>query len=335
VHLVPESAPCFRIHGELREARPEPLTREECASMLLDIAPDNAQEAIRNDLQADFPYVLEGVGRHRVNVFAERRGLASVIRLVPPAAPGPDTLGLPPRVRDITSMQNGLVLVTGRTGSGKSTTQAALVDLLNEARPVHIITLEDPIEYLHERKRGLVNQREIGRHSVSCPAALRAALREDPDVMVGGEMRDLVTMRLAVEAAETGHLVIATLHTPTAVGAVQRLIEAFPVAEQQQVRLMLSDSLRMVIAQSLVKRVDGAGRVGVFELLLCTQPVSALIRENKLNQVLGVMQTGKENGMRTFDMALLDLVASHAITGEEGYSRAQSKDAFKPYLKGA
>lgn len=335
VHLVPGAPPAFRVHGEMVELKAPPLSPADVESLLADVmpaagAPDGIQE-----MEYDLSYVVPFVGRHRVNIFRERRGLASVIRLIPLQAPGLAQLGLPAQVRSIVSLQQGLVIVTGRSGSGKSTTQAALVDLINEARPVHIVTLEDPIEYLHERKRGLVNQREIGRHSKSFAHALRAALREDPDVMVVGEMRDLVTMRMAVEAAETGHLVIATLHTPTAVGAIQRLIESFPSAEQQQVRLMLADSLRMVIAQMLVRRATEPGRVGAFELLLCTPAIGAMIRENKLNQVQAVLQTGRAEGMKTMDAALLELVEARQILPEDAFARAENKDAFRAYLKDA
>jgi twitching motility protein PilT len=332
VHVVPESRPAFRIHGDLVDVGDEPLSAEDTERMIGDILPPRFREALKDGMQADFPHVVAGVGRHRVNVFQERRGLSAVVRLIPLEAPSYNELGLPPQVKNVVSMQQGLVIVTGRTGSGKTTTMAALVNLLNEARPVHIITLEDPIEYLHERRRGLVNQREVGRHSVSFPAALRSALREDPDVIVVGEMRDLVTIRLAVEAAETGHLVIATLHTPSAVGAVQRLVEAFPVTEQQQVRLMISDSLRMVVAQSLVRRASGKGRVGAFELLVNTQAVSGLIRENKFNQIAAVMQTGKAEGMKTMDASLLELLQAREITAEDAYARALNKDAFRQHV---
>lgn len=334
LHLVPGSPPAFRIHGEMIELDLPPLRSEDIESMLGDVLPVHHADP-DEATELDVSYVVPFVGRHRVNVFQERRGTASVIRLIPHQAPGISQLGLPAPVRSIVSLQQGLVIVTGRSGSGKSTTQAAMVDLINEARPVHIITLEDPIEYLHERKRGLVNQREIGRHSRSFAHALRAALREDPDVMVVGEMRDLVTMRMAIEAAETGHLVIATLHTPTAVGAIQRLIESFPSTEQQQVRLMLADSLRMVVAQALVRRASGAGRVGAFELLLSTPAISAMIRENKLNQVQAVLQTGRSEGMRTMDAALLELVEQRQILPEDAYARAENKEAFRAYLKDA
>lgn len=335
VHLVPGSPPAFRIHGDLVNASDVLLTREDTEALLLPTVPARLREELERDLGADFSHVVPGVGRHRVNVFMERRGWSAVVRLIPGEPPRLRELGLPTLVREIVSLNQGLVLVTGRSGSGKSTTMAALVDLLNEMRPVHVITLEDPIEYLHERKQALVNQREIGRHSESFPLALRAALREDPDVMVVGEMRDLVTMRMAVEAAETGHLVIATLHTPTAVGAIQRLIEAFPSAEQQQVRLMLADALRMVVAQALIRRKKGPGRVGAFELLVCTPAIGALIRENKLTQVAAQMQIARADGMKTLDHALLELVAAGEISPEDAYARALNKEAFRGMLPGA
>lgn len=334
VHVVPGSPPAFRVHGELIEISAPSLTREDADSLIREVVPERMAADLERDLEVDFSYVVPSVGRHRINVFHERRGLSAVVRLIPGEVPSFARIGLPPQLRAIVSMQQGLVLVTGRSGSGKSTTQAALVDLLNESRPVHIVTLEDPIEYLHDRKRGLVNQREIGRHSMGFPVALRAALREDPDVIVVGEMRDMVTMRMAVEAAETGHLVIATLHTPTAVGAVQRLIESFPGSEQQQVRMMLADSLRMVIAQTLVRKATGPGRLAVFELLLCNQAIGAMIRENKLSQVQAALQTGRAEGMRTMDQALLERVEAREINPEDAYSRASNKDLLRGFLNG-
>ncbi|MBL6975571.1 MAG: Flp pilus assembly complex ATPase component TadA, partial [Deltaproteobacteria bacterium] len=209
----------------------------------------------------------------------------------------------------------------------------AIVNRLNETKSLHIITLEDPIEYIHHRKKSLVNQREIGRHTKSFPVALRSALREDPDVVVVGEMRDLTTMRLAVEAAETGHLVVGTLHTPNAVGAVERLIEAFPATEQQQVRLMLADSLKMVLAQHLIPKKDGPGRVGCFEVLVCTPAVGNLIRDNKINQLPGIMQTGKAAGMKTMDSALFELMSTRAISSKEAYVRAVNKEPFQHHVQ--
>ncbi|MBM4396016.1 MAG: PilT/PilU family type 4a pilus ATPase [Deltaproteobacteria bacterium] len=334
LHIVPGSPPAFRVHGELVPACDEPLTPEAAAALVREMLPEGRAAGLAEGLQADFPYVLPGAGRHRVNVFSERRGLASVVRLIAGDPPPIEALGLPVKVGDVVSMQQGLVLVTGRTGAGKTTTMAALVGLIAAAKPVHVITLEDPIEYLHDHARGLVNQREIGKHSQSFPAALRSALREDPDVIVVGEMRDVVTMRLAVEAAETGHLVLATLHTPTAIGAVQRLIESFPAVEQQQVRLMLSDSLRMVISQMLLRRVDALGRIACFELLVATHAIASLVRENKLMQVPGLMQIGKGEGQQTFDGALLELLQAGRIGAEDAFMRAVNKEPFRPFLKG-
>ncbi len=334
VHLVSGAPVAFRVHGRMTEPEPgRALTPEDVERLVRPMVPQRLARDLERDFQADFSYVVPGLGRHRVNVFMERRGLAAVIRLIPAEVPSIATLGLPPQVKDVTTFQQGLVLVTGRAGSGKTTTLAALVNLINETRAVHVITLEDPIEYLHPRKRSLVNQREVGRHTLSFPAALRAALREDPDVIVVGEMRDLVTTRLAIEAAETGHLVLATLHTPDAVGAVERLIEVFPAAEQQQVRLMVSDSLKMVVAQTLIPDATGTGRVGCFELLVCTPAVSNLIRENKVNQIPSLLQTGRAQGMRTFDSALLELVQSGRIAAEEAYMRAVNKEAFRPLVR--
>jgi len=331
-HFVPGSRCAFRMHGEIEEVGQEVFDPETTKRMIHEILPDRLSEDLEKDLQVDFSYFVQGLGRHRVNVFHERRGIAAVIRLIPPEIPSLASLGLPPQVKEITSMQQGLVLVTGRSGSGKTTTLAALVNLLNETNALHIITLEDPIEYLHHRKRSLVNQREVGRHTVSFPAALRSSLREDPDVIVVGEMRDLTTMRLAVEAAETGHLVMGTLHTPDAVGAVERLVEAFPSSEQQQVRLMLADSLKIVIAQTLIRKVSTAGRVGCFEVLVCTSAVGNLIRDNKMNQIPGIMQTGKSVGMKTMDSALFELMTARSISPRDAYVRALNKDTFQKYV---
>ncbi|MBP7126391.1 PilT/PilU family type 4a pilus ATPase [Myxococcota bacterium] len=334
LHLVPGSPPAFRIHGELREIQGPPLTEAECRDLVMSVVPESLREEVVRAMGGDFSHDLPGVGRHRVNVFQERRGWSAVFRLVPTRPPHVRELGLPPQVREAAGLTQGLVLVTGRSGSGKTSTLAALVDRINEARPCHVVMLEDPIEYVHERKRALVNQREIGRHSASFPAALRAALREDPDVIVVGEMRDLLTMRMAIEAAETGHLVLATLHTPTAVGAIQRLIESFPASEQAQVRLMLADSLRLVVAQMLVRRRSGSGRVGVFEVLPVTMAVSALIRENKLAQLLAQMQVGRGEGFRPMDVALAERVRTGDISLEDAVSRAQNPEVLRAAVGG-
>lgn len=334
LHLVPGSPPAYRIHGELREIEGPALSESECRDLVRSVVPEALQEEVLRAMGGDFSHDLPGVGRHRVNVFLERRGWSAVFRLVPSRPPHARELGLPPQVREAAGLSQGLVLVTGRSGSGKTSTLAALVDRINEARACHVVMLEDPIEYVHERKRALVNQREIGRHSASFPAALRAALREDPDVIVVGEMRDLLTMRMAIEAAETGHLVLATLHTPTAVGAIQRLIESFPASEQAQVRLMLADSLRLVVAQMLVRRRNGQGRVGVFEVLPVTMAVSALIRENKLAQLLAQMQVGRGEGLRTMDVALAERVRAGDITLEDAASRAQNPEVLRAAVGG-
>ena len=333
VHVVPGSPFAFRLHGDIKEIGKDALTSEKTREMILPMVPEASLADLEQDLQLDFSYVVQGLGRHRVNVFQERRGLSAVIRLIPPEVPGFSTLGLPPQVNEVSEYQQGLVLVTGRSGSGKTTTMAAIVNRLNETKSLHIITLEDPIEYIHHRKKSLVNQREIGRHTKSFPVALRSALREDPDVVVVGEMRDLTTMRLAVEAAETGHLVVGTLHTPNAVGAVERLIEAFPATEQQQVRLMLADSLKMVLAQHLIPKKDGPGRVGCFEVLVCTPAVGNLIRDNKINQLPGIMQTGKAAGMKTMDSALFELMSTRAISSKEAYVRAVNKEPFQHHVQ--
>lgn len=333
VHLFPSKPVCFRIHGNLVEREPKlVLSSETVEKAILEVLPEHLKGALNQDFQADFSYAIPGLGRHRVNCFAERRGLAAVIRLIPREVPTLASLGLPPQVKEVASLSQGLVIITGRSGSGKTSTLAALVNLINESRAVHIITLEDPIEFVHMRKKALINQREIGRHAPSFPLALRSALREDPDVIVVGEVRDLETARLVVEAAETGHLVLATLHTPDTASAIERLIDSFPAVEQQQVRLMVADSIKMVLAQTLIPRADSSGRVGCFEVLLGTQAVSNLIKENKVAQIPGILQTGRSLGMCTFDMSLMDLLKARLITAEEAYLRAMNKEPFRPFV---
>lgn len=332
VHIIPGLPPAFRINGSLADAG-SPMSPEAAEAAIREILPAHLASRYEQMQDADFSHVVEGVGRHRVNVFCERRGMASVIRLIASKSPRLEALGLPGRVKDIVHLQQGLVLVTGRSGSGKSSTMAALVREISERTPRHILTLEDPVEYVFPSAMGIVNQREVGKHTQSFAAALRAGLREDPDVIVIGEMRDTETMRRVLEASETGHLVIATMHTPDAVGAIMRLIESFPGQEQPQIRISMADSLRMILAQTLVPRADGKGRVAAVELMVINSAISTLIRENKVNQIKASVQLGRVDGMQTMDSALIKLLESGKIRVEDAISRAIDKDAFRAWTE--
>ena len=329
VHIVPGATIGFRIHGSFYDFNRDVLSAKDTEELLLPIIPGHLKQEFNTYLQVDFAYEVPGVGRFRVNIFRERRGIAGVFRIIPRDVPPIKTLGLPKIVSDVQYMQQGMVIVTGRSGSGKTTTLAAITQMINESRAAHIITLEDPVEYMFERKKSLITQREIGRDTVSFASALKAALREDPDVIVVGEMRDVESMRLALIAAETGHLVLTTLHTPTAAETINRLIQSFPGSEQSQVRLMLADSLRLIVAQNLVRRVDGKGRVGVFETLVVNAAVANLIKEHKEAQIPALMQAGRHIGMKLMDDALYDLWERGIISTEDAILRAIDKNRFK------
>jgi twitching motility protein PilT len=332
VHIIPGLPVAFRIHGALVDVG-LPLSPEAAEAAIREIMPLHLASRYEHMQDADFSHVVEGVGRHRVNVFCERRGMASVIRLIASKSPRLDSLGLPGRVKDIIHLQQGLVLVTGRSGSGKSSTMAAFVREISERTPRHVLTLEDPVEYVFPSAMGIVNQREVGKHTQSFAAGLRSGLREDPDVIVIGEMRDTETMRRVLEASETGHLVIATMHTPDAVGAIMRLIESFPGQEQPQIRISMADSLRMILAQTLVPRADGKGRIAAVELMVVNSAISTLIRENKVNQIKASVQLGRVDGMQTMDNALIKLLESGKIRVEDAISRAIDKDAFRAWTE--
>jgi len=281
----------------------------------------------------DFAYQIEGVARFRVNVFWQRNGLGAVMRTIPANFLTADQLGLPDTLRGLCTLTKGLVLVAGPTGSGKSTTLAAMVDLINESRRDHILTIEDPIEFVHANKRCLVNQREIGTNTRTFATALRAALREDPDVIMVGDMRDRETIELAISAAEMGHLVLGTVHTDSAPKTVERIIDVFPAERQEQIRAMLADCLRGVCAQVLLRTADGRGRRAAMEIMVGTPAISNLIRENKIHQILSIIQTGKKDGMQLLDQHILEYMMSGVITREEAYAKAHNKQAFRQYLK--
>ena len=317
LHLSAGEPPHVRIHGEMRKFETPVLGREEIHDMIYDILSDQQRKIYEEQLEIDFSFSLGEYGRFRVNVFKQNRGDAAVFRTIPGTIPTFESLGLPRVLIDLCWLERGLVLVTGPTGSGKSTTLAAMVDLINTGLKGHIITIEDPIEFVHSSKSCLINQRELGPHTHSFANALRSALREDPDVMLIGEMRDLETISLALTAAETGHLVLGTLHTSGAPKTIDRIVDVFPGAQQNQVRSMLSESIQAVITQALFKHRDGKGRVAAFEIMTASPAVRNLIRENKIAQIPSAMQTSRQLGMQTMEASVKELLARNLVTQEE------------------
>jgi twitching motility protein PilT len=330
VHVTPGEPPIIRVAGELsRFADVPPVTAEQVEQVLMPMLSEEQKAALHERGDLDFCYAIEEVGRYRANVYKTRLGLNACFRVIPNLPPTFSDLLLPDPIAEITSYHQGIVLVTGPAGSGKSTTLAALVNLINEAKPVHIITLEDPVEFVHPQKTALVNQREIGSHSRSFAAALRGALRQDPDVIMVGELCDAETTRMSLEAAETGHLVIATMPTTSAVATIDRLVGSFPPEEQGQVQMALSESVKWVVSQSLMTRRDRPGRVAVFEVLKGTLPVASAIREGKTLALPGAMQTGRQVGMQNVDYALEQHVRAGRISPEDAYVRAESPSNFE------
>jgi twitching motility protein PilT len=294
------------------------VAAEVCHGLIFEILSERQKELFQENLELDFSYPVRGVGRFRVNVFMQRNGIGGVFRLIPEQIQTITELGLPEQILDLINISEGLILVTGPTGSGKSTTLASIIHTINTTQRAHIITIEDPIEFVHQNKQSLINQREVSSHTHSFGNALRAALREDPDIILVGEMRDLETISLAITAAETGHLVFATLHTNSAIKTVDRIIDVFPEGQQAQIRTMLSESLWGIVAQALLPRADGQGRVAAAEILVNVPAVANLIREGKAFQIASVMQTGRSQGMLTFESSVNDLVRAGTITREEG-----------------
>jgi twitching motility protein PilT len=332
LHVSAENPPLFRKDGEMvRLGDEEAYSAEETREMLLEIAPERNRREFEETNDTDFAYEIPGVARFRCNLFRDRRGIGGVFRQIPADIMTAEDLGLPRSMLELCELKKGLVVVTGPTGSGKSTTLAALIDHINRTRRAHIITIEDPIEFVHDNKRCLINQREVGVHTRGFKVALRAALREDPDIVLVGEMRDLETVEIALETAETGHLVFGTLHTNTAASTVDRIIDQFPADQQNQIRTMLSESLKGVIAQTLCRRKEG-GRIAAMEILLATNAVSNLIREGKTFQIPSVMQTGSGAGMRTMNDALVELVRNDTVTPQEAYYNAVEKEEFRQTL---
>ncbi len=323
VHISVGREPSYRIDGVLQAIGTEKLTPEETKDLLLPLLDTRHRDELMENGQTDFAYAIAGVGRFRVNVFKQRGTLASVMRILPFEIPEPSKLGIPDEVVAMTEKKRGLVLVTGPTGSGKSTTLASLIQVINRSRPEHIITLEDPIEYLHRHDKSIVNQREIGSDTGDYAMALRAALREDPDVILVGEMRDLETISTAITAAETGHLVFSTLHTIGADKTIDRIIDVFPPNQQQQIRIQLAAVLECIVSQQLMKRSDGRGRVAALETLFANNAIRNLIREGKTFQIPSIMQTSKRLGMQTMDDAIYDLYMRNMIDAESAVMYAQ------------
>jgi twitching motility protein PilT len=331
LHLSSGMPPILRKDGEMVPLEEAPLTSEALHSLLMEIIPERNRVEFAETMDTDFAHEIPGQARFRCNYFQDRNGCGAVFRQIPVDILTADQLGLPKQLLKLCQLTKGLVLVTGPTGSGKSTTLAALVDHINKTRRDHIITIEDPIEFVHQNQKCLVNQREVNVHTKGFKPALRAALREDPDIVLVGEMRDLETISIAIETAETGHLVFGTLHTTTAVSTIDRIIDQFPADRQGQVRVMLSESLRGVISQTLCKK-KGGGRVAALEVLLYTRAIGNLIREGKTFQIPSAMQTGKKEGMMQLNDALLTLVNQGQITADEAFKRAVDKDGIEPLL---
>ena len=317
LHLSAGEPPIVRIHGDMRKLEVPPLSKEEVRRLVYDILNDQQRKTFEETLDMDFSFSLGEYGRFRVNLFFQNRGIGGVFRTIPTKIYSFEQLGLPRICRDICRKDRGLVLVTGPTGCGKSTTLAAMIDLINNEHKGHIITIEDPIEFVHESKSCLISQREVGPHTHSFANALRSALREDPDIILVGEMRDLETISLALTAAETGHLVFATLHTGSAPKTIDRIIDVFPAAQQGQIRTMLAESILAVFSQVLLKRKGGKGRILAMEIMIGTPAIKNLIREAKISQIPSILQTGQKFGMQTLQAAIKDLLARNMVDPEE------------------
>jgi twitching motility protein PilT len=336
LHLSVGSPPLIRKDGHMEKLDPAvaPLTAQDLVQLLGPIMPEKNRKEFTEHHDTDFAYEILGLARFRSNVFADRQGPGAVFRVIPTKILTAEQLGLSPFILQLCALNKGLVLVTGPTGSGKSTTLCAMIDHINKTRQDHIITIEDPIEFVHPNQKCLINQREVHTHTDSFKAALRAALREDPDIVLVGELRDLETVAIAIETAETGHLVFGTLHTTTAASTVDRIVDQFPADRQEQIRIMLSESLRGVIAQNLCRKVGG-GRIAALEVLIATQAVSNLIREGKTFQLPSIMQVGKAIGMVSLNDALMELVTKKLVTPDEAYSKSVDKGGFESLIKRA
>ena len=333
LHVVAGQPPMLRIVGDMERVKYQTLENDALKAMLYEIAPEDKIKVFEETGDVDFGYEIPGTARYRANFFLQKNGIGAVFREIPDSIMTAEQLGLPPVVSKLATLPRGLILVTGPTGSGKSTTLAAIIDQANRARKDHIITIEDPIEFVHDSQGCVVNQREVGMHTKSFSAALRGALREDPDIILVGEMRDLETTSLAIEAASTGHLVFATLHTTSAVSTVDRIVEIFPASQQDQIRSTLADGLRAVLAQVLFKRIDKRGRCVALEILIATPAVRNLVRERKTHQIPSMIQTGKKYGMQLLDDAIMNLYKKGLISADEAYAKANDKTLFRNFLK--
>jgi twitching motility protein PilT len=328
LHLSAGLPPMIRVHGDVRRINLPPMEHEDVHAMVYDIMSDGQRKSYEENLECDFSFGVPNLARFRVNAFVQQRGASAAFRTIPSKVLSLEELATPKVFAEMTNRPRGLILVTGPTGSGKSTTLAAMVDHVNVNMYGHILTIEDPIEFLHESKKCLINQRELGPHTLSFPNALRSALREDPDYILVGEMRDLETIRLALTAAETGHLVFATLHTSSAAKTIDRIIDVFPAAEKEMIRAMLSESMVAVISQTLLKTKDGQGRVAAHEIMIATAAIRNLIRENKIAQMYSAIQTGQNVGMQTLDQCLVEMVRRNQVNVAEARNRAVNKELF-------
>ena len=331
LHISAGVPAMIRVYGEMIIVTPEPLSREDVHAMLFDVLTDDQKARFQAQMELDFSMEIQGMSRFRVNMFCQRRGEGAVFRVIPSKIKTVLDLGLPDSILYLTRLKRGLVLVTGPTGSGKSTTLAAMIDEINNSRKEHIITIEDPIEFVHQNKSCMINQREVGTHTHSFSDALRSALREDPDIILVGELRDLETTQLAITAAETGHLVFGTLHTNSASSTMDRIIDIFPPHQQTQIRSQLGNGLAGVLCQALVPTSEGSGRSCAMEIMFGTPAIRALIREGKTHQINSLIQTSGKMGMQTLDQCLKNLVMANKIKGQDAYEYAVNKEVFSQY----
>ena len=332
LHLISGSQPILRVHGDMERVKYKALENDELKAMLYEIAPENKIKVFEETGDVDFAYEIPNLARYRANYFQQKWGVGAVFREIPSTILTAEQLGLPKVITKLSMLHQGMILVTGPTGSGKSTTLAAMMDYVNRNKKCHIITVEDPVEFVHKSQGCIVNHREVGVHTKGFKSALRGALREDPDIILVGEMRDLETIELALEAASTGHLVFGTLHTQSAAKTVDRIIDVFPAHQQSQIRTTLSESLKGVVAQNLFKRIDKKGRMAVLEVLVVTPAVANLIREGKTFQIPSAIQTGKKYGMQSLDDAILIALEAKKISPEDAYDKAIVKERFVQFL---
>lgn len=333
LHMMAGQQPVLRVRGDMERVKFKSMDNENLKNILYEICPEDKIKVFEETGDMDFAYEIPGLARYRCNFFQQKYGIGAVFREIPSDILTCEQLGLPKVIAKLASLPKGLVLVTGPTGSGKSTTLAAIVDEANRTRKDHILTIEDPIEFVHKSQQCIINHREVGTHTKTFTAALRGALREDPDIILVGELRDLETISLAMEASMTGHLVFGTLHTMNAMKTVDRVVEIFPANQQGQVRSTLADALKAVVSQTLFKRVDVKGRVAALEILICTPAVRNLIREAKTYQIPSVMQTGKKYGMQTIDDAIMGLLEKKKISAEDAYTNCIEKQRFVKFLR--